>query len=400
MIVLLVCMLPLLSGCDEGALNAPDIADGGDTEGLFNSYVAIGNSITAGLQSAGINETTQKQSYAALLADSVLATPFGIPALAAPGCPPPIQSFPPSPPATDCALRSPSASSVNNVAVPNAKVIDALSNAAPSSSPNALTQFILGGRTQIGAALEKSPTFATIWIGNNDVLSAANAGTPALATDVNTFAQQYRTLTDSLRNNAPLEGAVLIGVADVSAIPGIFEGEVYFGLEQQIGNQFPPSFDVASSCAPNALGGQGSTNQVSFLFFLGQLSDASDDPTAPSGTYGISCGDTDPGSLTPGEIQTLSDRASNYNDEIEQIAAGDDNPFVFFNPNDEFRQLAGQAPSPPDFTSQQPFGPFFSLDGIHPSPAAHQLVTNRLVQVINAEFGTNLSPLEDAPQLP
>jgi lysophospholipase L1-like esterase len=278
-------------------------------------------------------------------------------------------------------------------------VIDALSNTDSESSPNELTQFILGGRTQIEAALEESPTFATVWIGNNDVLSAANAGSPALATGVSTFAQRYKTLTDSLANNAPLEGAVLIGVADVKEIPGILNGEVYFGLEQDPSVSFPNSFDVASNCAPNPAG-QGSTNQISFLFFLNQLNEAIQKPSQPSGTYGVSCSGTDPGALTPGELQDLSDRASEYNDEIEAIAAGDDNPFVFFDPNDEFRQIAGQAPSPPAFGSQQPFGPFFSLDGVHPNSDAHRLITNRLVQLINTEFDANLTPLENAPSLP
>jgi len=35
---------------------------------LFKSYVAMGNSITAGYQSGGINDATQRQSYAFLLA--------------------------------------------------------------------------------------------------------------------------------------------------------------------------------------------------------------------------------------------------------------------------------------------------------------------------------------------
>jgi lysophospholipase L1-like esterase len=278
-------------------------------------------------------------------------------------------------------------------------VIDVLSNTDPESSPNELTQFILGGRTQIEAALEESPTFATVWIGNNDVLSAANAGSPALATGVSTFAQRYKSLTDRLVNDAPLEGAVLIGVADVEEIPGILNGEVYFGLEQDPRISFPNSFDVAANCAPNPAG-QGSTNQISFLFFLNQLNEAFENPTQPSGTYGVSCGGTDPGALTPGELQDLSDRASDYNDEIEAIAEGDDNPFVFFNPNDEFSQIAGQAPNPPAFMSQQPFGPFFSLDGVHPNSDAHRLITNRLVQLINTEFDANLTPLENAPSLP
>src|SRR3712207_8913200 len=52
-------------------------------------YVAIGNSITAGYQSDGINDSTQARSYAVLLAQAA-GTTFRVPALNRPGCQPPI----------------------------------------------------------------------------------------------------------------------------------------------------------------------------------------------------------------------------------------------------------------------------------------------------------------------
>ena len=60
---------------------------------MFTNYVALGNSITAGYQSGGINDSTQRRSYANLFAQAV-GTRFAYPQLAAPGCPPPIVSFP------------------------------------------------------------------------------------------------------------------------------------------------------------------------------------------------------------------------------------------------------------------------------------------------------------------
>src|SRR5689334_24037141 len=59
---------------------------------IFQSYVAIGNSITAGYQSGGINDSTQKRSYAVLLA-AQMGTRFAYPSLAMPGCPPPVANF-------------------------------------------------------------------------------------------------------------------------------------------------------------------------------------------------------------------------------------------------------------------------------------------------------------------
>src|SRR5690349_12496935 len=59
---------------------------------IFASYVALGNSITAGYQSGGINDSTQKQSYAVLLAHQ-MNTRFAYPSLVNPGCPPPINNL-------------------------------------------------------------------------------------------------------------------------------------------------------------------------------------------------------------------------------------------------------------------------------------------------------------------
>src|SRR6478672_13725223 len=59
---------------------------------IFASYVALGNSITAGYQSGGINDSTQKQSYAVLLAKQ-MNTRFAYPSLKMPGCPPPVNNL-------------------------------------------------------------------------------------------------------------------------------------------------------------------------------------------------------------------------------------------------------------------------------------------------------------------
>ena len=60
--------------------------------GLFQTYVSIGNSITAGMQSGGINDSTQRQSFAYLLALQ-MGTRFAYPSFTKPGCPPPIGNW-------------------------------------------------------------------------------------------------------------------------------------------------------------------------------------------------------------------------------------------------------------------------------------------------------------------
>jgi len=41
----------------------------------------------------------------------------------------------------------------------------------------------------------------------------------------------------------------------------------------------------------------------------------------------------------------------------------------------------------------QPFGPLFSLDGIHPSAKAHRLVTNAIIDEIANTYDVQLSPV-------
>src|ERR1043166_6909196 len=77
-------------GCSNEDLFTPAVPQyaGG---AMFQRYVAMGNSITAGFQSGGINDSTQQQSYVALVA-AKMGSPFYYPSLTKPGCPPPIDS--------------------------------------------------------------------------------------------------------------------------------------------------------------------------------------------------------------------------------------------------------------------------------------------------------------------
>src|SRR2546425_11302111 len=78
--------LLLVAACHNDELNRPFANTPVDP--LFDRYVSMGTSITAGVQSAGINDSTQQQSYAVLLARA-MRSPFFSPLLNKPGCPPP-----------------------------------------------------------------------------------------------------------------------------------------------------------------------------------------------------------------------------------------------------------------------------------------------------------------------
>jgi hypothetical protein len=169
------CLLAFAACESSRDLFGPNPPRGGE---IFRSYVAIGNSITAGWQSGGINDSTQQQAYPRLLAIQ-MGTPYQYASLVAPGCPPPVNNFQTQArvgtgsTGTTCLVRSTASVTdfLNNVGVPDARVLDPVSPSTVAS--NALTTIILGGKTQVQRALDARPTFVSIWIGANDVLQAA-----------------------------------------------------------------------------------------------------------------------------------------------------------------------------------------------------------------------------------
>ncbi len=373
-------LLLLLSGCfNDEPLLTPEPSGGK----LFKRYVAIGNSITAGYQSGGINASLQRQSYAVLLAQA-MGTPFNLPLLNDPGCPPPFKNILTGERVANvpggCALRqTPPPRFINNTAVPGAKVVDVINNFDPNGNANALTQFILGGYTQVQIASRVHPTFVTVWIGNNDVLGAAVMGTLDLLTPEADFKATYTAMLDSLVDMG-VQGGLLIGVADVTLAPHFSPGIAYYQVEQ-MGGVFPPTFDVADNCATT-----GATSLIPFSYAFGVLF-----ARAVQGQpVTLDCAN-DPYILTPDEVASIVQATHNYNVFIKQKA--DELGWAYMDPNELSQQLKDLGAIPPFPNLANPnelFGPYMSLDGLHPSSAAHKLLAQKAAEAIDAKYGTNL----------
>lgn len=375
---------------------------------MFARYVSMGNSITAGFQSGGINDSTQIQSYANLLSRQ-MHTVFFMPLLSRPGCPPPLINIftgrvvgPPLNPAFPCALRKQQPVPppfLNDVAVPGANVEDLLSNLSANSSPSALTTLILGGQTQTVAMQHANPTFVTVWIGNNDVLGAAldtaNGGNPADVTDPAAFAARYDSVLDAIDATPASGKGVLIGVADVAQIPFLTYGQVYFGAFLQA--KLPPAMTVLPSCAPSGLGGVGDTALVPFRYGAGLLGKA-----AAGIPDTLDCLNNH--LILPNELANIHASVTAYNTHISSQATT--RGFAYFDPNPAFSALRADTsqivifphfPTSPTDTSagvvQRPFGSAFSRDGFHPSANTHKLIANALIAAINAKYGTSLAPI-------
>ena len=389
-------VLAIAACSSDKDLLGPGTPPGGD---IFKSYVALGNSITAGFQSNGINDSTQRQSYARLLATQ-MGTQYHYASLAMPGCTPPIANgltgaLVGNAPAGTCALRS--ASSVtdilNNVAVPGARVLDPTS--ATTVASNALTTFILGGKTQVQKAIQADPTFVTIWIGNNDVLQPALSGLyqPIVSTQTQ-FQTAYDAMISELQAGAPdLKGGVLIGVAKAQYLPSFTTGALLFATpaaQGAINAATGKTVVIDASC-------NGSTSLINIVSLIPAIK-AGTHPAViacAKGIYPAPVGDVYV--LDPTEQATLNAAIDAYNSYIQQKATAIN--FAYYDPNTLFaaKKASGDIPPFPDFGSSkattQTYGTLISLDGVHPTALAHKLIANDLIGVINAQYKTTLKPL-------
>ncbi|HUO51359.1 MAG TPA: SGNH/GDSL hydrolase family protein [Gemmatimonadaceae bacterium] len=361
---------------------------------LFKSYASLGNSITAGYQSGGINDSTQMQSYAVLFA-AAANTRFAIPDLAMPGCPPPINDFLAQTrvgggTSSTCALRTPSSVTwaINNVAVPGATSLDPTS--LTTSASNALTTFILGGQTQVQRASQVVPTFVSMWIGNNDALAAALAGvlvptsgvSPGL-TDSITFVKNYKADINSLLAVTSIKGGVLFAVVDVTNAPLLFHSNLLF-------TPYKAEFDAFAG-AVTAVDPSCQSNVALIDFQLAGAIRAGAHPAAitcvpapyPVGVYVLD-------SIEVGKVQQT---VAAYNRYIKAKADSIGWAYVDVNPALQQLRLAGAIPPFPYPVPDTAFGTYFSLDGVHPSAKAHKLVANTMIDSVNAKYGTSLSPI-------
>jgi lysophospholipase L1-like esterase len=367
---------------------------------IFQSYVALGNSITAGYQSGGINDSTQRQSYARLVAQQMGAR-YAYASLAGPGCPPPVNNFllqtrVGGGTSSTCFLRNPASATrvLNNVAVPGAFAIDP--TASTSATANLLTQLVLGGKTQVQKALDAQPTFVSVWIGNNDVLDASAKGvtvaTAALATqgitDTTLFKARYKLTIDGLKTQPNVKG-ILIGVANVTAIPLLFPAESLF-TNPTLKAQFDAAAGGAVTLVPNctlsrALVSAAVLGQMRSGAFPRVISCQANVPQAPLGNYFI---------LDTLEQAIFDKDIAAYNRYI--AAKADSAGFAYVDPNPLLAALraSGQVPAFPDFSSATaPYGAYFSLDGAHPSSLTHILIAKALITAINAKYSTSIPNL-------
>jgi len=388
---------------------------------MFQRYVAFGNSITAGFQGFGLNDTLQRRAYPVVLAAAMRGARFYYPSLNLPGCPNPIDSImvvdrnssSPTfgkPHRTGntfrddlCFLRStPIPPYISNVAFPGADILETLNtNYAPPQPPAAATDAyklaLLGGKTELQWGRLVQPTFVTAWLGNNDALAAildtsANAGSAADLTTPADFTTRFNAFMDSLDSFGSIQGGLLLGVVQVTGAPYVSAGKYYAAAAAAI-----PTLTVSANCltsTPITGGAPGESAYVYIPFHYGAPRLAAAAAGVPTT---IDCSDTHVISVP--ETLNMLGTVVQYNARIAQAAAA--RGWAYVDPNLLLRALAAVPgairpfpafpPDPSAFTA--PFGTALSQDGVHPSTSTQRLIAATLRDSINAHYNAAIPPL-------
>ncbi|MBL4746347.1 MAG: G-D-S-L family lipolytic protein [Flavobacteriaceae bacterium] len=301
------------------------------------------------------------------------------------------------------------------------------------------------GATVIGDAMSQSPTFFSLWIGNNDVLSYALSGGTGVdqlgndnlalykkndITDPEIFENTYRNLLEALTS----EGAkgIVSTVPKVTSIPyfttvpynaipldaatatmlnqafATYNG----GLQAMVANSLLTA-EEADRRNISFVEGQNSvlifdedltdltiynsglTNMrmatgedlivLPAMNFLGTL--VGDNPSLING---VSVPLSDEWVLTPEEQEKVNTAQVAYNESIKILAVQYD--VVLFDATSLFTELIETGITQDEITTTGKFatGGGFSLDGVHPSPRGAAILANGMMDAINTAYGSNL----------
>jgi lysophospholipase L1-like esterase len=366
----------------------PAKTDAPNAQEIFLRYVALGTSNSMGVQSAGIFAAGQRAAWPAQLAARVGAT-YTLPLEQDPGCGPPL--LPPL--AADAALVAafgngfvgvvmntcaPLQAGVvlptGNVAISGADVHDALTLtpelvAATSARKGELYSRVLPpGYTQVTAMQSEQPTFVSVELAANDVLPASTGRISAM-TPYADWQNDFDQVIEAVKQTGAR--AVLVGLPnDAANFPSVRRAREFFN---QWAYLLPLGITVSLNC-------YFSSNYVFVPGYL--LTLLSKTPTTAT------CADV-PGAadyvLTSSDVAAINARMAQINAHIQAKAT--ENGYAYFSLN----ALYGLPK--PSFNlgnvlfSNDPFGTYISLDGVHPSSLGQSILADAAVQAIGARYG-------------
>lgn len=329
-------------------------------------FVAVGDSITQGVQAGDANVRTQPHTYASILARQlgvrlrlplIETSPFGV--VGAVG----EQRW------TQRSRLHPRVRG-HNLAVSGAdteSIWDERADALAVAEIDNETELVLFPR--LGAQLDVlealRPGLVVAWIGNNDVLSAVLSFDEYDASQMTSAEDFQANMSRIVRRLAALEAPVVMAnIPSVTAIPFLFDGN---DLQAFLGTDLGLPDGSATSLP------------VALLQRVGLGDGLIDDPNFV---------------LDPGELAAIEARVETFNQIISTTAGAAGIPVVDI--NETFDALIAE----PLTVDGRPITVGFlsgllSLDAVHPSNTGHALIANAFIDRLNAEYGFDIAPLTD-----
>ena len=437
----------------------------------FSKFISVGNSLTAGYADGTVYLEGQKYSYPKILADKFSHVGGGaftqplvndnIGGLTLNGTQIPgfdtrlvLTGDPLGPdnltetPTTEVSniLTGP----FNNVGVPGAKSFHLLSDTygnisgvpLATANPYFVRMASSPSATMLGDAVAQDPTFFSLWIGNNDILSFATSGgvgvdqtgnlDPATygsndITDPMVFHGTYDALLSGLTANGAK--GVVMNLPSVTSIP-------YFTTVPH--NPIPMDATTAAgtnaayaayngACAAFLSPAEAAKRTINFVAgqnpvvimdeTLTDLTGINPDlvsmrmatendlivlPTStvigtlavdgdPTSVIGVGVPLNDSQVLTENEVSMVANAQTAYNNSISMLAAANDD-VILVDVKSAMEELAngGLSSNGVTITDAYATGGGFSLDGVHPTARGYAFIANIILARINEEFNATI----------
>lgn len=435
-----LALAAFMSSC-KPKLDAPDPGKG-DID--VTKYVALGNSITAGFADGALYYDGQMASYPNLLAEQFKQIGGGefrqplVPAASAgvgstgnarsvlgykTDCKG-VNGLSPVPFAqvgdlsiftTNIAAQGP----FNNMGIPGARVTTAIYPAYgnPANGPGNYNPFFtrmltpgeFSNTSMLSKAAAQSPTFFSVFLGNNDVLAYALVGGAGGANDGITpssgapgvgFDASYDIIINTLTANGAK--GVVGNIPDVTGIPFAttipYNGltltatqaaqlNVAYAALAPLGVSFHEgsnAFMIRDSLVPGGMRQIKSTEYVLLTTPQDSLKCAGWGSAKPLANKYV---------LTQAEVANIQNAVAAYNAKIKSVAAAKGLAFVDVN---AFMAKAKTGIVYNGITTSATFvsGGAFSLDGIHLTPRANALLANEFIKAINSQYGSTIPQID------
>ena len=389
---------------------------GSEGRGVFHRYVAIGTSISMGVQGDGVYAATQQTSWPAQLA-RLAHRELSLPLIEFPGCTAPLRAplltgvrLSGEPAALPFLARAcaPNEAGVTlpagNVAIDGARTIHALTATPEAPDPGHAPQYarvLAPGQTQLSAMEAQNPKVVSVELGGNEVLGATSGiYVPGVSVvPVAVWAPQYRQVVDRVDRAA--KHAVLVGLLDdASRFPSFRRGAEFWAARDKFRAAF--NVEVSADCGP---GGSGEQNlQFAAVRVPVAVATGAAFRANGRGAFPLSCANAaspvaQDHVLSPADLAAANAQLAAMNAVIrgEARARG----FAYF-PLGALYEDAYVKPvfDPIAFMSAPaPYGPLISNDGIHPSADGARVLADAAARALNATYRLGIPTSGGAPVL-